>query len=147
MKVEHFLTLTQPWATLMAIGAKRIETRSWPIRFRGWFAIHAAKGFPDECRLLCYREPFAQALAAARYNAPDDLPLGKVLAVTELKECLRTEFIRERILEPELAFGDYSDERFGFVTEGLRRLKEPFLLRGLQRLQRLQSPILEQDLV
>ena len=23
------LTLTQPWATLVAIGAKRIETRSW----------------------------------------------------------------------------------------------------------------------
>jgi hypothetical protein len=24
------LTLTQPWASLMALQAKRIETRSWP---------------------------------------------------------------------------------------------------------------------
>ena len=29
------LTLTQPWATLVAIGAKRIETRSWSTRYRG----------------------------------------------------------------------------------------------------------------
>lgn len=29
------LSLTQPWATLMAIGAKRIETRSWGAAYRG----------------------------------------------------------------------------------------------------------------
>jgi hypothetical protein len=38
------LTLTQPWATLVAIGAKRIETRSWPTRYRGLLAIHAGAG-------------------------------------------------------------------------------------------------------
>jgi len=38
------LTLTQPWATLIACGAKRIETRSWATDFRGRIAIHAAKG-------------------------------------------------------------------------------------------------------
>jgi hypothetical protein len=40
------LTLTQPWATLVAIGAKTIETRSWPTSYRGPLAIHAAKGYP-----------------------------------------------------------------------------------------------------
>ena len=40
------LTLTQPWASLVAIGAKRIETRSWSTPYRGLLAIHAAKGFP-----------------------------------------------------------------------------------------------------
>ena len=28
------LTLTQPWATLVAIGAKRIETRIWRTDYR-----------------------------------------------------------------------------------------------------------------
>lgn len=37
------LTLMQPWATLVAIGAKRIETRSWATRYRGPSAIHAAR--------------------------------------------------------------------------------------------------------
>lgn len=32
------LTLTQPWATLVAIQAKRIETRSWGTDYRGWIA-------------------------------------------------------------------------------------------------------------
>ena len=29
------LSLTQPWATLVAMGAKRIETRSWATSYRG----------------------------------------------------------------------------------------------------------------
>lgn len=37
------LTLHQPWASLIATGAKTLETRSWPTRYRGPLAIHAAK--------------------------------------------------------------------------------------------------------
>lgn len=45
------ITLTQPWATLVAIGAKRIETRSWATRYRGPLAIHAAKGIERGLKL------------------------------------------------------------------------------------------------
>lgn len=38
------LTLSQPYASLVALGAKRIETRSWRTSYRGPLAIHAAKG-------------------------------------------------------------------------------------------------------
>lgn len=38
------LTIAQPWATLAAIGAKQIETRSWQTNYRGDIAIHAGKG-------------------------------------------------------------------------------------------------------
>lgn len=42
------LSLWQPWATLMAYGLKRVETRSWAIRHRGPLLIHAAKKWtPD----------------------------------------------------------------------------------------------------
>src|SRR6202030_2406661 len=47
------LTLTQPWATLVAIGAKRIETRSWPTLYRGPLAIYAAKRFPKWAQDTC----------------------------------------------------------------------------------------------
>lgn len=40
------LTLTQPWATLVALGEKHYETRSWDTGYRGLVAIHAAKKFP-----------------------------------------------------------------------------------------------------
>lgn len=36
------ITLWQPWASLVATGAKIIETRSWGTRHRGPIAIHAA---------------------------------------------------------------------------------------------------------
>lgn len=37
------LTLHQPWASLVAVGAKTIETRSRRISHRGPLAIHAGK--------------------------------------------------------------------------------------------------------
>lgn len=40
------LTLHQPWASLVAIGAKTIETRSWRTSYRGPLAMHAAKRSP-----------------------------------------------------------------------------------------------------
>ncbi len=36
------LSLHQPWASLIAIGAKRVETRHWTTSYRGPLAIHAA---------------------------------------------------------------------------------------------------------
>lgn len=146
--VQHFLTLTQPWATLMAIGAKRNETRCWPLRFRGWFAIHAAKGFPEECRELCDVEPFRAELINARYESWADLPRGMVIAVAELVDCVRINARENRCMpEPEQSFGDYTLGRYYFRTEGVRRLREPFPLRGLQRLQKLPRPILESELL
>src|SRR5258708_5270609 len=46
-RVVKALTLWQPWASLIAVGAKTIETRSWSTSYRGPLAIHAAKRKPD----------------------------------------------------------------------------------------------------
>ena len=61
------LTLTQPWATLVAEGLKRIETRSRNLSYRGMIAIHAGAnlvyvGGQQRLLDLCLSEPFAQAL-------------------------------------------------------------------------------------
>lgn len=40
------LTLWQPWASLVALGVKTIETRSWSTAYRGPLAIHAAARRP-----------------------------------------------------------------------------------------------------
>jgi len=47
------LTLTQPWASLMALQSKTIETRSWYTAYRGELVIHAAKGFPKWAKETC----------------------------------------------------------------------------------------------
>lgn len=41
------LSLHQPWASLVALGVKTIETRSWSTSYRGPLAIHAAKRTPE----------------------------------------------------------------------------------------------------
>lgn len=41
------LTLHQPWSSLVAIGVKTVETRSWGTTYRGPLAIHAALRRPD----------------------------------------------------------------------------------------------------
>lgn len=41
------LTLHQPWASLVAMGVKTVETRGWSTKYRGPLAIHAGKKRPD----------------------------------------------------------------------------------------------------
>lgn len=46
------ITVQEPWATLLAIGEKRFETRSWKTNYRGRIAIHASKAMTGEGRAL-----------------------------------------------------------------------------------------------
>ena len=110
------LTLTQPWATLVAVGAKRIETRSWSTSFRGPLAIHAAKSFPSEARALCSQKPFEDVLRSMGITVLD-LPTGAVIAIAELWRILRIDYTVSSLLpppEPELSFGDYRPLRYAW---------------------------------
>ncbi len=40
------ITIRQPWASLVALGVKTIETRSWRTSYRGPLAIHAGVRMP-----------------------------------------------------------------------------------------------------
>lgn len=82
----HTLTFRDPWGTLVALGAKRIETRSWSTPHRGPLAIHIAKTLPPEAKAWCDEAPFRQALEAGGYSFqperahnPWRLPLGHLV--------------------------------------------------------------------
>ena len=133
--------MTQPWATLVAIGANVIETRDWPTKYRGPVAIHAAKGFPPDARALCRTEPFRAALAAGGYVSADDLPRGAIVAVVVLQALLacgpstvreiRARSRRGELPPHEADFGDFSDGRYGFVLDDVRRVDPPVPARGM----------------
>src|SRR5260221_11478992 len=85
------LTVMQPWAPLVALGAKRIETRSWSTSYRGPLAIHASSRISREAAVICREPPFREALAEGGYgeesgsaNNPFRLPLGAVIAIALL---------------------------------------------------------------
>lgn len=128
------LSLTQPWATLVAIRAKRYETRSWRSQHLGRIAIHAAKGFPLSARELCLptlsggvHNPFAAPLRNAGYVAPSDLPLGAIVAVCDIAGYFSTARLAdiEGLSERERAFGDYSVGRWAWRLENVIQLKSP----------------------
>lgn len=133
------ITLYQPYATLIAIGAKRIETRGWRARYRGPLAIHAARAFPPEARALCRREPFRAALQHGGYVSPDALPLGAIVATCRLVECVPTERDAERPSEhvppgdtPERAFGSYAPGRYLWLLGDVVPVSPPRPARGKQ---------------
>ena len=78
------LTVRQPWAQLIALGVKSIETRSWSTGYRGPLAIHAGRvkvpitdpGMTEAWRPLCDVE------RGGMLTHP--VPLGAVVAVADL---------------------------------------------------------------
>lgn len=135
------LSLTQPWATLIALGVKQMETRSWWTAYRGPLAIHAAKAFPEGARELCFEEPFHNVLRRAGYGDADaahqePLPRGAIVAVADLAACISTN--HEAMLEAHLrlaspferAFGDFTSGRYAWVLRAIRPLREPLPCRG-----------------
>lgn len=155
----RILTLTQPWATLWACGAKLIETRSWSTPYRGRVAVHAAREPAPNMADLCAREPFASALAHAGYDKPEDLPRSAIVGVVGVVACLRMRSHHvdidhdqemclgrgcdRRLTETERAFGAYVPGRWAWMTDTAwrRRFPFPFPYRGAQGLRRLPDNI------
>lgn len=124
------LTLTQPWATLIAVGAKKIETRSWGTSHRGRIAIHAAKGFAS----IGGKSGFAQQceVPSFRYGlvtANKPLPLGAFVATADLVDIKMIDMkLRASVLArptPEIEFGDYGSGRFAWYLENIKALTTP----------------------
>lgn len=134
------LSLTQPWATLMALLAKQWETRSWATRYRGRVAIHAAKGFPGDAKDLCMEEPYRSVLAAAGHTAKS-LPRGAILAVGELTDCRQTTLVAPELSPQEIAFGNYGQGRFAWKFENVRRLPQPIVCNGALSLWRVPDEV------
>lgn len=136
------LSLWQPWATLMMIGAKRIETRSWPTEHRGTLLIHAATKFSTDLVELCHEEPFRTCLHSAGIVRWQDLPKGSVLGHVQLVDCRKivvdgSELAEGTVMpppQPERSFGLYEAGRFAWLTEKPTAFSSPIPYKARQRI-------------
>jgi hypothetical protein len=133
------LTLWQPHATLMAIGAKKIETRSWdlPARVAGaWVAIHAAsfKSVPISVLRSVLADPAITTVLRSYAIDPAKLPYGAIVAVAHLTRALPTTSLVGKVSPQEAILGDYSAGRFGWMTADVIPLLDPVLCKGAQGL-------------
>jgi activating signal cointegrator 1 len=159
------ISLWQPWASAIALGAKTIETRSWATSYRGPLAIHAAKRC-KKVELLhlaaCWnwRGALNDILKGhPRDNLWDLLPFGSIVAICDLVDCRPTgSFTVAELDSPrsrpggydtwasdwtERGMGDFSLGRFGWVLKNIVALHEPVPCigsRGLFNWERLHVP-------
>lgn len=149
------ITLHQPYASLIAIGEKPYETRSWapPSRLLGQrIAIHAgAKPIPRDME-----DDTADEITEAfgRCGWPHWLPRGAVVCTAVLRAAFRlgplaegtgvpAASILERRLAPGLRlppcftvrldpFGDYHEERWAWLLQDIQPLEPPVPAKGAQ---------------
>jgi len=143
------LTIHQPWASLIACGAKVYETRSWKTNYRGRIAIHAGKKsaysvidkmFPNTGEQTADEINFVYAVRERLGDEfEEDIPYGAVIATAELVDC---KFITEQMIVSKLEklFGDFTPGRFAWELRDIQVLAKPVPARGRQGLWEWRPP-------
>lgn len=123
------LSLLQPWASLVVLGHKKIETRSWNTKHRGSLLIHASAGKKKGCREI--NMDFQQQFFHLQLAKYENLPFGAIIGQVNLVDTFgfnevpriwieegRQFALRGRpidINKQEYSFGDYSPGRYGWL--------------------------------
>lgn len=131
------ISLWQPWATLIAIGAKQFETRGGSFKphhlIGRRLAIAATKTQPLEAW-----DPdgdIEPAIERALERAEIDrfaLPQGAIVATVTLIDIFRTEIVAGLISSAEYAFGNYAPGRAAWRLGEIERIEPPIAVRGAQ---------------
>ena len=125
------LTLTQPWASLVACGEKRFETRSWQPYHLGQVAIHAAKGMPTWVPEVVEGSPVIRGLLDEHGWSLDELPMGAMIAVARLEWAEPTSSVYlQDVLDRlggqhERDLGDYGPGHWAWYLTGVHQLSKP----------------------
>lgn len=130
------ISILQPWATLIVIGAKKIETRSWNTKYRGEILIHASKKFTKEQDRLAFE--FSQELKDSRiYHCHRGSIIGKANLVdtnhTDLINIFGlydTDGINVNVTDKERMFGNYGHDRYGWLLSDPVLLDYPITAKG-----------------
>ena len=110
------ITVHQPYAHLIIVGDKPIETRSRKTNIRGRIAIHASK----------------KKSKLSRCFETENISYGAILGTVEIVDCVPVEEIRDNLTIFQLSAGDYSDGRYAWIMKNPIKFKEPVCIRGKQ---------------
>lgn len=126
MKVK-VISILQPWASLVVLGHKHIETRSWNTKHRGEIYIHASQSNKGLKLLRNNKHSalrgFAEIIDMVDYEYPTGGIIGKVNLVSTIPSSTVNIIMCDGVsndsgdswlfTEQELAFGDFGPDRFG----------------------------------
>jgi len=127
------LTIRQPWASLISLGVKTIETRSWSTKYRGPLAIHAGKEWAQltvgpNVRpwvladrgmsypvLTHYEHDSGRSGCRSRF-VDRVAPLGAVVATCTLVDVVQTE---NADTDGQRPFGDFTPGRYAWLLDNI----------------------------
>jgi hypothetical protein len=123
------ISLLQPWASLIMLGYKSYETRSWATKHRGPLAIAASAG--KQGREACTPSSDIAIMLANHGLTFDDLPRGAVLGVCEVDSMHKMDETWDLVLgEVELACGDYTNGRVAWAMSNVQAFATPIPCKG-----------------
>lgn len=133
------ITLWQPYASLIACGAKRYETRHWrpPAHVIGKrVAIHAAARRPTGAEVEGLFDDVAEALGFCHWQ--QRIPYGAIVCTATLADCFRvTDRGRDQVCLAGIrwiqddGFGDYEIGRYCWEMRDVQQLP-PIPAKGAQ---------------
>ena len=146
--MSKVISILQPWASLVVLGHKKIETRSWNTKYRGELLIHASVG--KKYKSIPADDPFYKyyhlLFAKNKMQPIEHLPYGAIIGKVNLVDTVTSEelgwtqsfsdgystewSIQEEINPQELAFGDYSPNRFGWLLSHPVLFDKPIPAKG-----------------
>lgn len=118
------ISLLQPWATLVVMGAKKIETRSWNTKHRGELLIHASKSKAGISMVLDTMTLQETGKFLEFIPNLHSLPFGAIIGKLNLIDTLEFRNVGAGwnyngkiwdLTEYEKAFGDYTSGRYGWL--------------------------------
>ncbi|MBD2457702.1 ASCH domain-containing protein [Nostoc sp. FACHB-87] len=144
------ISLHQPWASLIPMGLKKHETRSWSTSYRGPLLICAAKKTSIRQKLThsYFLNKYQQILAHTdNYIEWEDLPFGHAVALVDLIACISMNqaFIDQQP-QTELDTGDWQVGRFAWRLDNIRRIVQPIPITGKQGLFNVEVDFSEHQL-
>lgn len=119
------LSLTEPYATLIKDGKKKVETRSWKTNYRGELYIHASSTkIPKEYR---------NNLQLMSLVDIDKLNYGNIICSCNLVDCVEMtdELIKEiKKDKNEYISGVYEKGRYAWIFKDIKVLDNPIKAKG-----------------
>lgn len=124
--VMKVLSLTEPFATLIKDGVKRVETRSWNTSYRGEFYIHASSTkIPKEWK------DNSELMSLVKSNS---FSYGNIICKCKLVDCvyMTNEYVEEmKNKNPqEYISGIYEEGRYAWILDSIEVLSEPIKVKG-----------------
>jgi hypothetical protein len=130
------ISVWQPWASLIILGHKFIETRGWPAPkslIDETIGIAATSQLKAEQRIAMQDPEFKRYYDELDMPPLDALPYGAVIGTVRLHSCeVMTEEFMADVTGEEKAFGIWAPGRYAWRLRYPKAFERPVPVRGMQ---------------